>query len=67
MVARLVALKIPDVLGQPVVVDNRPSSTGNLGTQFVAKATPDGYTILVTSSAFAPLVVIEIVPVTATP
>jgi tripartite-type tricarboxylate transporter receptor subunit TctC len=53
VVARLVALKLPDVLGQPVVVDNRPSSTGNLGAQVVAKAPPDGYTILVTSSAFA--------------
>jgi len=53
VVARLVALKMPEVLGQPVVVDNRPSSTGNLGTQVVAKAPPDGYTILVTSSAFA--------------
>ncbi len=53
VVARLVALKVPDVLGQPAVVENRPSSSGNLGTQFVAKAAPDGYTILVTSSAFA--------------
>ena len=53
VVARLVAMKMPDVLGQPVVVENRPSSSGNLGTQFVAKAPPDGYTILVTSSAFA--------------
>jgi tripartite-type tricarboxylate transporter receptor subunit TctC len=52
-VARLAAVKLPDLLGQPVVVENRPSSTGNLGTQVVAKAAPDGYTILVTSSAFA--------------
>src|SRR5258706_8632000 len=53
VVARLVALKMPEVLGQPVVVDNRPSSSGNLGAQVVAKAPPDGYTILATSSAFA--------------
>lgn len=52
-VARLAALKLPEMLGQPVVVENRPSSTGNLGTQVVAKAPADGYTILVTSSAFA--------------
>jgi tripartite-type tricarboxylate transporter receptor subunit TctC len=52
-VARLAALKLPEMLGQPVVVENRPSSSGNLGTQFVAKSPPDGYTILVTSSAFA--------------
>jgi hypothetical protein len=53
VVARLAAEKLPEILGQPVVVDNRPSSTGNLGTQVVAKAPPDGYTILATSSAFA--------------
>lgn len=52
-VARLVAVKFQDLLGQPAVVENRPSSSGNLGTQVVAKAAPDGYTILVTSSAFA--------------
>jgi tripartite-type tricarboxylate transporter receptor subunit TctC len=53
VVARLVAAKMPDLLGQPAVVENRPSSSGNLGTQVVAKAPPDGYTILATSSAFA--------------
>jgi tripartite-type tricarboxylate transporter receptor subunit TctC len=53
VVARLTADKLPELLGQPVVVENRPSSTGNLGTQIVAKAPPDGYTILATSSAFA--------------
>ena len=53
VVARLAADKLPEILGQPVVVENRPSSTGNLGTQVVAKAAPDGYTILATSSAFA--------------
>src|SRR5258706_4226200 len=53
VVARLVALKMPEVLGQPVVVDNRPSSTRNLGTHAVAKAPPDRYTILLNSRAFA--------------
>src|SRR5215468_7948592 len=53
VVARLTADKLQEILGQPVVVENRPSSTGNLGTQIVAKAPPDGYTILATSSAFA--------------
>jgi tripartite-type tricarboxylate transporter receptor subunit TctC len=53
VVARVAAEKLPEILGQPVVVENRPSSTGNLGTQVVAKAAPDGYTILATSSAFA--------------
>jgi len=53
VVARLVAVKLADILGQPVVVDNRPSSSGNLGTQVVAKSPPDGYALLATSSAFA--------------
>ena len=52
-VARLIGSKLGDLLGEPVVVENRPSSTGNLGTQVVAKSQPDGYTILATSSAFA--------------
>jgi tripartite-type tricarboxylate transporter receptor subunit TctC len=52
-VARIVGQKLTEILGQPAVVENRPSSTGNLGTQFVAKSPPDGYTILATSSAFA--------------
>ena len=53
VVARVAADKLPEILGQPVVVENRPSSTGNLGAQVVAKASPDGYTILATSRAFA--------------
>src|SRR5215831_10980676 len=53
VVARVTADKLSEILGQPVVVENRPSSTGNLGTQVVAKSPPDGYTILATSSAFA--------------
>jgi tripartite-type tricarboxylate transporter receptor subunit TctC len=52
-VARIVGQKLTEILGQPVLVENRPSSTGNLGTQVVAKSAPDGYTILATSSAFA--------------
>jgi tripartite-type tricarboxylate transporter receptor subunit TctC len=53
VVARLVASKLQDLLGQPAVVENRPSASGNLGAQVVAKSSPDGYTILATSSAFA--------------
>src|SRR5258708_14710400 len=53
VVARLVGAKIPQVLGHPSVVENRPSSTGNLGTQVVAKSAPDGYTVPAPPSAFA--------------
>jgi len=54
IVARLVSIKMTEVLGQQVIVDNRPGAGGNLGTDLVAKASPDGYTILFGSaSAFA--------------
>ena len=44
--ARITADKISGALGQPVVVENRPGAAGNVGTEFVAKSAPDGYTIL---------------------
>ena len=48
-VGRLVADKLSELLGQQIVVDNRGGSGGVIGTDLVAKATPDGYTILVGS------------------
>ena len=48
--ARIVAPPMGEILGQTVVVDNRPGAGGNLGASLVAKATPDGYTLLVGSS-----------------
>ena len=50
LVGRVIAQKLSEVLGQPAVADNRAGAGGMIGTDFVAKATPDGYTILVASS-----------------
>src|SRR5262247_3344619 len=44
--ARVVAPKLGELFGQTVVVDNRPGSNGNLSTEATARATPDGYTLL---------------------
>jgi len=53
LLARRLALKMTDNWGQQVVVDNRPGGGGTLGSHIVVKATPDGYTLLVHSIAFA--------------
>ena len=46
VLARLIGQKLSDSLGQPVVVDNKPGSAGNLGADFVAKSAPDGHTLV---------------------
>jgi tripartite-type tricarboxylate transporter receptor subunit TctC len=51
VLARALADRLTIALGQPVVVENRPGAGGAVGATFVAKSPPDGYTILVTSSA----------------
>jgi len=53
IMARLIAQKLSDSLGQQVVVDNRPGASGIIGCDIVAKAQPDGYTVLMMSLTLA--------------
>jgi len=49
---RPIAERLGRLLGQPVVIDNRPGANGIVGTQLVASAPPDGYTLLFTTGSF---------------
>jgi tripartite-type tricarboxylate transporter receptor subunit TctC len=53
MIGRLVGQKLTESLGQPVIIENRGGAGGNVGAAAAAKSAPDGYTVLLTTSAFA--------------
>lgn len=52
VIARTIAPKLHHRVGQPVVVDNKPGASGNIGFGFVANATADGHTLLLTANGF---------------
>ena len=53
LTARLVAQKLNEAFRQPVIVDNRPGASGIAGTEIVARAAADGYTLMVVASSFS--------------
>ena len=53
ILARIAAGKLTESTGQQVIVDNRPGAGGNVGTELAARATPDGYTLLMVSASYA--------------
>jgi len=62
LLGRPLAEKMSEALGQPFVVENKGGAAGSLGTQFVAKAAPDGYTLLMTTGSFTGNVAISANP-----
>ena len=51
ILARAIGHKMTERWGQPVIVENRPGANGNIGTEIAARATPDGYTLLMATAA----------------
>ncbi len=50
ILARTIGQKLSEAWGQAVIIDNRPGANGNIGTEYAAKATPDGYTLLMVTA-----------------
>jgi len=53
LAARALSERLAEALGQPIVVENRPGASGNIGAEAVARAAPDGYTLLMAATSFA--------------
>src|SRR5687767_9952303 len=53
ILARIAGQRLTEKLGQPIIVDNRPGATGNVGAEIVAKAQPDGYTLFMATVSLA--------------
>ena len=50
---RPLSKKLTELLGQPIILDNKPGANGNIGADYVAKAAPDGYTLLIGNSSLS--------------
>jgi tripartite-type tricarboxylate transporter receptor subunit TctC len=50
ILARTIGQKLTEAWGQPVIIDNRPGANGNIGTEYAAKASADGYTLLMVTA-----------------